>query len=331
MKLSLGFSPCPNDTFIFDAMIHQKIDTEGLSFEVVFDDVETLNQKAFKTELDITKLSYHAYAYLTEKYVLLHAGSALGFGVGPLLICNNEDYISADALQNLQPHTSVLIPQSSNLIPHTSDPIPHPIAIGSSNLRPQSSDPVPQTSDLRPPTSNLRIGIPGKYTTANFLLSMAFPEAKNKIEMKFFEIESALLNDQIDMGVIIHENRFTYQEKGLKKIIDLGEFWEDLTQGPIPLGGIMIKRELPEEIKQKVNRIIRRSVQYAFDHPESGMDFICSLSQEMSKEVINKHIELYVNKFSIDLGEVGRKAVNTFFEEAYKGGIIPETKQNLFL
>jgi len=303
MKLSLGFSPCPNDTFIFDAMIHQKIDTEGLSFDVVFDDVETLNQKAFRAELDITKLSYHAYAYLTEKYVLLDAGSALGFGVGPLLICENEDYISTDILASLRPQTS--------------DLRPHQIAIGSSELRPQ--------------TSNLRIGIPGKYTTANFLLSLAFPEAKNKIEMKFFEIESALLNHQIEMGVIIHENRFTYQEKGLKKIIDLGEYWEDLTNGPIPLGGIMIKRELPEEIKQKVNRIIKRSVQYAFDHPESGMDFICSLSQEMSKEVINKHIELYVNKFSVDLGEVGRKAVHTFFEEAHKLGIIPETKQNLFL
>lgn len=284
MKLSLGFSPCPNDTFIFDAMIHQKIDTEGLSFDVVFDDVETLNQKAFRAELDITKLSFHAYAYLTEKYVLLHAGSALGFGVGPLLICENEDYISTNTL-----------------------------------------------ADLKPQTSDLRIGIPGKYTTANFLLSLAFPEAKNKVEMKFNEIELALLNHQIDMGVIIHENRFTYQEKGLKKIIDLGEFWENLTQGPIPLGGIMVKRELPENIKQKVNRIIKRSVNYAFDHPESGMDFICSLSQEMSKEVINKHIELYVNKFSIDLGEVGRKAVHTFFDEAHKLGIIPETKQNLFL
>ncbi len=298
MKLSLGFSPCPNDTFIFDAMIHHKIDTEGLSFDVVYDDVETLNQKAFRTNLDITKLSYHAYAYLTENYVLLHAGSALGFGVGPLLICNNEDYISTYSL---------------------------------AGLKSQNSDFRPQASDLRPQTSNPRIGIPGKYTTANFLLSMAFPEAKNKIELKFSEIESALLNHQIDMGVIIHENRFTYQEKGLKKIIDLGEFWEDLTKGPIPLGGIMIKRDLPEEIKQKVNRIIRRSVEYAFDHPESGMDFICSLSQEMSTEVIKKHIDLYVNKFSIDLGETGRKAVQTFFEEAHKVGIIPETKQNLFL
>jgi 1,4-dihydroxy-6-naphthoate synthase len=312
MKLSLGFSPCPNDTFIFDAMIHQKIDTEGLSFDVVFDDVETLNQKAFRAELDITKLSYHAYAYLTEQYVLLHAGSALGFGVGPLLICNNEDYISADLLADLQPPTSHLQLPTSDLIPRSSD------------LRPLTSFLIPRSSDLR-------IGIPGKYTTANFLLSLALPEAKNKIEMKFFEIESALLNHQIDLGVIIHENRFTYQEKGLKKIIDLGEFWENLTQGPIPLGGIMVKRELPENVKQKINRIIKRSVQYAFDHPESGMDFICSLSQEMSKEVINKHIELYVNKFSIDLGEVGRKAVQTFFEQAHKLGIIPETKQNLFL
>jgi 1,4-dihydroxy-6-naphthoate synthase len=283
MNLSLGFSPCPNDTFIFDAMIHQKIDTEGLNFEVLFDDVETLNQQAFRAELDITKLSYHAYAYLTDNYVLLHSGSALGFGVGPLLICNKNEYSTLDM------------------------------------------------EILSPLTSNLRIGIPGKYTTANFLLSTAFPNAKNKIEMKFFEIESALLNDQIDLGVIIHENRFTYQDKGLKKIIDLGEYWEDLTNGPIPLGGIMIKRNLPEEIKQKVNRIIRRSVEYAFDHPESGFDFIRSLSQEMSTEVIKKHIDVYVNKFSIDLGELGRKAVETFFKEAHKAGIIPETKQNLFL
>lgn len=284
MKLSLGFSPCPNDTFIFDAMIHQKIDTEGLEFEVFYEDVETLNQKAFKAELDITKLSYHAYAYLTEKYVLLHAGSALGFGVGPILICQNEEYSSTD---------------------------------GCENLKLQSSD--------------LSIGIPGKYTTANFLLSLAFPDAKNKLEMKFFEIESALLHKQIDLGVIIHENRFTYQEKGLIKIIDLGEYWENLTQGPIPLGGIMIKRDLPDHVKQKVNRIIKRSVQYAFDHPLEGMDFICSLSQEMSKEVIKKHIDLYVNQFSLDLGDVGRKAVETFFNYAHQSGIIPKTKQNLFL
>lgn len=291
MKLSLGFSPCPNDTFIFDAMIHHKIDTEGLEFEVLYEDVESLNQKAFNSELDITKLSYHAYAHLCEDYVLMHAGSALGFGVGPLLICKNEAIATAFNSKNM----------------------------------------LKSLQELNKPLEELRVGIPGKYTTANFLLSLAFPDAKNKVEMKFFEIENALINQEIDLGVIIHENRFTYQDKGLLKIIDLGEFWENLTNGPIPLGGIMIKRSLPDELKQKVNRIIRRSVQYAFDHPLSGMDFICSLSQEMSQEVINKHIELYVNQFSLDLGEVGRKAVESFFEKAYQVGIIPKTKQNLFL
>lgn len=283
MKLSLGFSPCPNDTFIFDAMIHQKIDTEGLNFEVSYEDVETLNQKAFKTELDITKLSYHAYAYLTENYVLLHSGSALGFGVGPLLICNEPVYLQ-EGIESL-------------------------------------------TSRI----GDLKVGVPGKYTTANFLLSLAFPEAKNKIEMKFSDIESALLNKHIDLGVIIHENRFTYEDKGLLKVIDLGEYWEKLTSSPIPLGGIMIKRSLPDDIKQKVNRIIQRSVMFAIKTPLSGLEFIRSHAQEMSTEVMYKHIELYVNKYSVDLGEEGRKAVNMFFEEARKKDIIPETKQSLFL
>ena len=283
MKLSLGFSPCPNDTFIFDAMIHQKIDTEGLSFDLAYEDVETLNQKAFRAELDITKLSYHAYAYLTDNYVLLHSGSALGFGVGPLLICNKPEYL----LEGIKSLTSRI--------------------------------------------ENLRVGIPGKYTTANFLLSLAFPEAVNKIEMKFSEIEPALLNNRIDLGVIIHENRFTYEDKGLLKVIDLGEYWEKLTSSPIPLGGIMIRRTLPEEIKHKVNRIIKRSVQFAIKNPLSGLDFIRSHAQEMSTEVMYKHIELYVNKYSVDLGDEGRRAVNIFFEEALKKGIIPNTNPNIFL
>lgn len=283
MKLSLGFSPCPNDTFIFDAMIHKKVDTEGLSFEVCYDDVETLNQKAFKTELDITKLSYHAYAYLTENYVLLHSGSALGYGVGPLLICKSEELAE-----------------------------------------------MPLT-ELKQIINRLEVAIPGKYTTANFLLNMAFPEAQNKREMKFFEIEPALLDGKIDLGVIIHENRFTYQEKGLKKIMDLGEYWETQTHCPIPLGGIMIRRDLSDEVKQKVNRIIRRSVKFAFENPASGMQFICSHAQEMSEDVIKKHIELYVNNYSLDLGEEGRKAVEIFFQQAMKWGQIPQSKQNLFI
>lgn len=285
MTLTLGFSPCPNDTFIFDALIHHKIDTEGLDFEVEFHDVETLNRKAFKTELDITKLSFHAFAYVADKYVLLDSGSALGFGVGPLLISKKE--LSTFSFQ-----------------------------LSASNLS---------------PISNLKIGIPGKYTTANFLFSLAFPEAKNKTEMLFSDIENSLLTDKIDLGLIIHENRFTYQQKGLKKIIDLGEYWENLTGCPIPLGGIVIKRELPAEIKKKVNRVLKRSVEFALENPKSGIDFIKEHSQEMDEEVMYKHIGLYVNKFSVELGDEGRKAITILFETALEKGIIPNIAEDIFL
>jgi len=281
MKLTLGFSPCPNDTFIFDALIHHKIDTEGLEFEVFYDDVETLNQKAFRGELDVTKLSYHAFAYVANQYVLLDAGSALGFGVGPMLICKgNEEEL----------HTQLT------------------------------------TND-----SQLRIGIPGKYTTANFLLSLAFPEATNKQEIVFSEIESSILEDKIDVGLIIHENRFTYQDKGLKKIIDLGDYWEKRTGLAIPLGGIVANRNLPEDVQHKINRVLRKSVEFAFANPKSGLEFIRSHAQEMSEEVMYKHIDLYVNQYSLDLGTEGKKAIQLMFDTAKEKNIIPEIKETLFL
>jgi 1,4-dihydroxy-6-naphthoate synthase len=287
MKLTLGFSPCPNDTFIFDALIHHKIDTEGLEFEVFYDDVETLNQKAFRGELDITKLSYHAFAYVAHQYVLLDAGSALGFGVGPLLISDIE--ISISDLQNNQ-----IVNRNSK-------------------------------------TVNPKIGIPGKYTTANFLLGLAFPEATNKVELVFSDIEDAVLEGRVDVGLIIHENRFTYQEKGLKKIIDLGDFWEKKTGCAIPLGGIVASRNLPVDVQHKINRVLRKSVEFAFANPKSGLEFIRQHAQEMSEEVMYKHIELYVNKYSVDLGEEGRKAINLLFDTALEKGIIPEIKENIFL
>jgi len=278
MKLSLGFSPCPNDTFIFDALIHHKIDTEGLEFEVFYDDVETLNQKAFRGELDITKLSYHAFAYIADKYVLLDAGSALGFGVGPMLISNVE--ISISDLKN---------------------------------------------------NPNYKIGIPGKYTTANFLLGLAFPEAQNKQELVFSDIENAVLDGRVDIGLIIHENRFTYQDKGLKKIIDLGDYWEKQTGCAIPLGGIVANRNLPEDVQHKINRVLRKSVEFAFANPKSGLEYIRSHAQEMSGEVMYKHIDLYVNKYSVDLGEEGRKAIKLLFDTALEKEIIPKIKENIFL
>ena len=271
MELTLGFSSCPNDTFIFDALLHGKIDTEGLKFNPIIEDVESLNQKANNSILDITKLSYHAYAFLTHRYKLLNAGSALGFGVGPLLICNSEFNI-----------------QESELIAH----------------------------------SELKVGIPGKLTTANFLLSIAYPNLKNKIAMVFSNIEDALLNGDIDLGLIIHENRFTYELKGLKKLRDLGEFWEGVSGAAIPLGGIVVSRKFDEATQMKIDRVLKRSIEFAFANRRSSYDFVRAHSQEMSEEVMYKHIDLYVNKYSIDLGDEGIKAVHTLFNKAVEQGVI---------
>ncbi|MDO9000679.1 MAG: 1,4-dihydroxy-6-naphthoate synthase [Bacteroidota bacterium] len=267
MRLTLGFSPCPNDCFIFDALVHNKIDTEGLQFNVLLDDVETLNKKALKGELDISKLSYHALAHTLNNYILLKAGSALGYNCGPILITNQPELIQ-------------------------------------------------KTGD------NLKIAIPGKLTTANLLLSIAYPNLTNKKEYVFSEIEGAVLSGEVDAGLIIHENRFTYQEKGLKKIIDLGEYWDSLIHAPIPLGGIVIKRNIDTEIQQKVNRLIKKSVEYAFANPKSSMPYVKEHAQEMSEEVMKKHIALYVNDFSIDLEEVGINAVKLLFAKAKELNLI---------
>lgn len=278
MELTLGFSSCPNDTFIFDALLHGKIDTEGLTFFPVIEDVESLNHKANQHLLDITKLSYHAYAYLTHQYKLLNAGSALGFGVGPLLIRNSEFRIQNSELE------------------------------GSSEFKIQNS--------------GLRVGIPGRLTTANFLLSIAYPELKNKVEMVFSEIEGALLNGEIDLGLIIHENRFTYESKGLKKVKDLGEYWESVSGAAIPLGGIVVSRKFDDATQMKIDRVLRRSIEFAFANRKSSYDFVRAHSQEMSEEVMYKHIDLYVNKYSLDLGEEGIKAVRTLFNKAVEQGVI---------
>jgi 1,4-dihydroxy-6-naphthoate synthase len=267
MTLSLGFSPCPNDCFMFDAIVHRRIDLEGLDFKVVMEDVEALNRRAFAGEIDATKLSYHALAYGLADYGLLDAGSALGRGCGPLLI-------------------------SARVIS------PDDIAAG-----------------------QVRVAIPGKYTTANLLLSLAFPQLGDKTELVFSAIESALLEGRFDAGVIIHENRFTYEAKGLQKIVDLGEYWERTTGAPIPLGGIVVKRSMPIEIQQAMNRVMRRSVEYAFAHPAASRAFVRAHAQEMSEEVIRQHIDLYVNQHSVDLGPDGRRAVEVLFERAAAAGI----------
>jgi 1,4-dihydroxy-6-naphthoate synthase len=275
--LSLGFSPCPNDCFMFDAIVNERIDLEGLEFSVRLADVEALNTAAFASDTDVTKLSYHAYAFCTDNYVLLDAGSALGRNCGPLLI-------SKRALSRAD------------------------VAAG-----------------------GLRIAIPGKYTTANFLLGLAFPQAQEKTPLVFSAIESAVLNGEFDAGLIIHENRFTYEARGLKKIIDLGEYWEGETGAPIPLGGIVIKRSLTEELRLRVNRVLRRSVEYAFAHRAASLDYVRAHAQEMSEDVMYRHIDLYVNEYSVDLGAEGRRAVQLLFEKAAATGIIPPSTTGLFL
>ena len=254
MKLSLAYSPCPNDTFIFDAIANKRIDLEGLEFEITLGDVQELNEKAFQNIPDVTKVSYHAGAYLLDGYQFLDSGSALGHNCGPLLISKNPI-----DLQQIE---------------------------------------------------SMRIGIPGRHTTAYFLLKHAFGNDVTVEEMLFSDIEKEVLDGTIDLGLIIHENRFTYADKGLVKILDLGEYWEEKTQLPIPLGGIIVKKSLPIAVKEKMNRIMRNSVMYAMDHPDAALPYMSCHAQEMNPDVMRSHVHLYVNAFTIDLGNKGREAVH---------------------
>jgi 1,4-dihydroxy-6-naphthoate synthase len=256
-------------------MIHHKIDTEGLDFEVVLGDVEELNQKALNNTLDVTKISYHAFSKIVKDYVLLDSGSALGYKNGPLLISKHKMY-------------------------------PDEVKDG-------------------------KIAIPGFNTTANLLFSIAFPDSQNKTEYLFSDIEEAVLEGEVDAGLIIHENRFTYEKKGLKKIIDLGEYWEEKTSLPIPLGGIAVNRKLDKEIQFKINRVLKRSVEFAFENPKSAYPFIKQYAQEMDEDIMYKHIELYVNDFTKDLGADGRNAIKVLYEKAISLGVLPQMDQQIFL
>ena len=278
MQLSLGFSPCPNDTFIFDALVNNKIDTEGLQFNVMLEDVQTLNEWAIQGKLDISKISYGVLPLILTDYVVLNSGGALGKGVGPLLI----------------------------------------------------SDFRFQISDL----NDSVIAVPGENTTAHMLFSLAFPDAKNKIFKVFNEIEDWVLqSSSTAAGVIIHENRFTYQSKGLVKLMDLGEYWENKTGVPIPLGGIVVKRSLNKLLVEKVDKLIRKSIQYAYKNNYVELSaYVKQHAQEISEDIMRKHINLYVNNYSTDLDEDGKKAVMKLLEIYQQ--LHPElriNKENIFI
>ena len=279
MTLTLGFSPCPNDTFIFDALINGDLDTGDLRFEPVLEDVETLNRWAAEGKLHLTKLSYAAFLHLTDRYALLRAGSALGRGVGPLLLSR------------------------APLTAHTS---------------------------LEDWLCTARIAIPGKQTTANLLLSLAFPQATDKTEVVFSDIEAGLIDGAFDAGLVIHESRFTYAAQGLHKLLDLGEWWEGESGAAIPLGGICARRDLPTEIIHQVDSLLRQSVKIAWEKHPRLSPFVVRHAQEMNESVMRQHIALYVNEHTTDLGTEGERAVQTLFQKAVTAGVIPTMPVRIF-
>jgi 1,4-dihydroxy-6-naphthoate synthase len=275
--LSLGYSPCPNDTFIFYALVHGKIDTGDLGFKESLLDVETLNKMALRSELDITKISYHAFGYLREDYCLLCSGSALGRSCGPLLV-SKEDY----ALKGL---------------------------------------------------NGKRIAIPGRLTTANLLLQLFTLDTgiqlSPSVEMPFYKIMDAVSKGDVDAGLIIHEGRFTYPLYGLKKIVDLGEWWENETGFPLPLGAILAKKNLGKDLIKRVDSFIRKSIEYSLNHEKEPKVYIKQYSQELEDQVIDQHINLYVNDFSLDIGEEGLSAVRELFRRAGMRGIIKGSRNDI--
>lgn len=260
MKISINISTCPNDTFMFDALIHKKIDTLGYEFELTMADIEQLNSYAIKNLVNITKLSYALYPTISDNYQILKSGSAIGRGNGPLLVSRRKIY--PDEL-----HDAV-------------------------------------------------VAIPGEMTTANFLLSKVFPKVKEKKAYLFSDVATAILDSEVDCGVLIHEQRFRYKEMGLQLVADLGEEWEKLTGKMIPLGAIVIQRELPSKVKKDIEQLIRKSVQFAFDNPKSSYNFVKNNAKELDDETIGKHIEMFVNNYSIDLTDIGVASVEELFSSA---------------
>ena len=272
--LTLGYSPCPNDTFIFYGLVHGKI-PDAPEFKEVLEDIETLNRLAVEAKLDMTKISFHAFAHMRENYCMLRSGGALGRGCGPLVIARES--------------------------------------FGQDEL------------------AGKRVAIPGELTTATLLLRLHSPGLTDLVILPFHEIMSATQNGDVDAGVIIHESRFTYPDFGLHKIVDLGEWWEQTTGHPIPLGGILLRRALGEETIRRVDRALKASVEYAYAHPDEVKPYIRAHAQGMDDDVMQQHIDLYVNEYSIDYGSDGEAAITDLLERAVGEDIVPDSDHSIFL
>ncbi len=298
---SLAFSPCPNDTFIFDALVNKKIDTKGLDFEVLLEDVQTLNQWALQEKNDFTKISYGVLPLVLNNYKVLESGGALGKGVGPLLITK---YDFENTKYDLRSTSEGEILNNTQGLKNVEQ--------GILNDEQTTSNKKQETKNIQHPTFNIQnyqVAIPGENTTAHLLFSLAYPNAINKVFMPFNEIENFVLNHENTLGVIIHENRFTYLQKGLHKIKDLGTYWEENFNLPIPLGAIVAHNRIDKKLSLLVDNLIKHSIEYAFKHYPFVADYVKQYAQEMEEDVMRKHIDLYVNNFSIALGLDGRNAV----------------------
>ncbi|MEJ2697814.1 MAG: 1,4-dihydroxy-6-naphthoate synthase [Candidatus Sulfobium sp.] len=265
--ISLGYSPCPNDTFIFYGLVHRAVDTEDIVFNEILDDVETLNRKALEGALDMTKVSYHAFGHLRDKYYLLRSGGALGKGCGPLVVAREECTME----------------------------------------------------QLR----DRKIAVPGLLTTAFLLLQIFDPSLKTRaVAMPFDRIIDAVESGAADAGLIIHESRFTYQRAGLKKVMDLGEWWEEETGLLIPLGGILARKDLGGALVDKIDGMLKKSIEYSFSHREETRSYIRRHARELEDDVMEQHIGLYVNDYSLDIGDLGEESVEELLRRAESRGII---------
>jgi len=268
-SVSLGFSPCPNDTYIFHGLVHGRVSLAGMGLtEPLLEDVETLNDWALGGRLDVTKLSFHALGHVLDRYALLRAGAALGRGCGPLLITGDGD---------------------------------KPAKV-----------------------SDWTIAIPGTLTTAALLLRLYQPACRNLVVLRFDRIMEAIASGAVDGGVVIHESRFTYQQLGLRCVEDLGQWWEQATGLPIPLGCIAAKKSLAPAHREAIDAAIGASIRWADAHPFDSWEYIQAHAQEMDPAVIRNHIGLYVNQFSRDLGDEGLHAVRELLRRGAAAGLFPQ-------
>jgi 1,4-dihydroxy-6-naphthoate synthase len=273
-SLTIGYSTCPNDTFIFYALAHKLIDCGGINFNTELKDVEALNQDARLGRYEVSKLSFSAMAYLRDSYALLKSGAAIGKGCGPLIVT--------------RPGFDLNKLSSSTIV------------------------------------------VPGLWTTACMLLELYLAQKPQVVTMQFDHIMPAIQKGMFEAGVIIHEGRFTYPDYELVCLVDLGRWWEEKTGLPIPLGGICVRRDLPKETIKKIETAIRNSVSYSKEHPGQADQYIRHYAAEMSDSVIQNHIDLYVNDFTVNLGKTGEKAIEKLFKMAWNVGMIPEGKKPLF-